>query len=111
MVQVELIAAMQSLSLDCGSHYQVRSVRDESRARHLSSRLQFRVSLEDFPDFFSALKDKPINTKNRFLSLAEEFGFHVLFVRLSTNRQAFLHDGFLTNRKHNSTKSIMTSSI
>jgi hypothetical protein len=109
IVHVELMTAMQSLSLDCGSHCQVRSVRDEPGARHLSSRLQSRVSLEHFPYLFSTLKDKPINIKNIFLPLAEDFGFQAFIGRLSTNRQAFPHDGFLMACKHDSTKGIMTS--
>jgi hypothetical protein len=55
-------------------------------------RVEFRVFLEDFRDFVSAIKDKPISntdSKHPELSqLSEEFGFQALSMKLSMHRKS-----------------------
>jgi hypothetical protein len=50
------------------------------------------VPLEDFQNFVSSLKDKPINIKDRnfpgLSQLSEEFGFQALLAKLSNHRRS-----------------------
>jgi hypothetical protein len=56
------------------------------------SRVESRVSLEDFRDCIAALEDKPINIKDRnfpgLSQLSEEFGFQALSMKLSAHRRS-----------------------